>query len=370
MPKIRGVNLGGWLVLEPWIRPSLFAQWATTGSEPGYDGAPVDQWTYCATLGPDEALRRLTAHWDSWVTEADVAELAAAGLTHVRVPVPHWMLGNIAADEPYVHGEWPYLARLCGWARAAGLEVWLDLHTAPGSQNGYDNSGHAGYPIWDMGNNTARTVQIAGDIAAAVAAAGLDDVVTGFGLLNEPAKWLPKEKHAQVLGYYDDAAAAVRAVLPDAAIYISDIVDLYAQPVKFASFWRDADHGPGGATYLETHPYVVFNAETRRLTPRAYVRQMCELERAQLARCCFDDASGAPTALRRVVGEWTAATDQDPRELFPLVMRSLAPGGDGTAAMFPSSARRPRGAARDALVRDFSLAQVIHDDVSHTNLVS
>lgn len=24
--KIRGVNLGGWLVLEPWIKPTLFEQ--------------------------------------------------------------------------------------------------------------------------------------------------------------------------------------------------------------------------------------------------------------------------------------------------------------------------------------------------------
>ena len=29
--KIRGVNLGGWLVLEKWIKPSLFSEWDASG---------------------------------------------------------------------------------------------------------------------------------------------------------------------------------------------------------------------------------------------------------------------------------------------------------------------------------------------------
>jgi len=39
---IRGVSLGGWLVLEPWIMPSLFQQFTHLG------GLHVeDQWTFC-----------------------------------------------------------------------------------------------------------------------------------------------------------------------------------------------------------------------------------------------------------------------------------------------------------------------------------
>ncbi len=33
--KLRGVNLGGWLVLEKWITPSLFADLAATLTDQG-----------------------------------------------------------------------------------------------------------------------------------------------------------------------------------------------------------------------------------------------------------------------------------------------------------------------------------------------
>ena len=33
---------------------------------------------------------------------------------------------------------------MVGWCKEEGIQVWPDLHTAPGSQNGFDNSGHLG----------------------------------------------------------------------------------------------------------------------------------------------------------------------------------------------------------------------------------
>ncbi len=40
--KIRGVNLGGWLVLEPWITPSIFEE-VNVGKD---KGTIVDEWTF------------------------------------------------------------------------------------------------------------------------------------------------------------------------------------------------------------------------------------------------------------------------------------------------------------------------------------
>ena len=90
--KVRGVNLGGWLVLEvrpapsrppapsrcrpcarlqPWITPSLFDD----------TGNPdiVDEWTFGALQDRDAAERALRRHWDAWITEADFGAIAAAG---------------------------------------------------------------------------------------------------------------------------------------------------------------------------------------------------------------------------------------------------------------------------------------------------
>ena len=58
----RGVNLGGFLVLESWITPSLFAN----NSVP--DG--VGEWQFCQQLGPTLAAQVMNQHWDTWVTQA------------------------------------------------------------------------------------------------------------------------------------------------------------------------------------------------------------------------------------------------------------------------------------------------------------
>ena len=63
---IKGVNLGGWLVLEPWMN------WELVGNT----GAP-DQWTFDQT---DNAESALQSHWGSWFGEADMAKIASWGL--------------------------------------------------------------------------------------------------------------------------------------------------------------------------------------------------------------------------------------------------------------------------------------------------
>ena len=76
--QIRGTNLGGWMVLEPWITPSLFYQFL--GGGPGTTA--FDTYTFCEVLGAEEANRQLRAHWDTWVTEEIIADLANSG--HVQ----------------------------------------------------------------------------------------------------------------------------------------------------------------------------------------------------------------------------------------------------------------------------------------------
>ena len=118
--KVRGVNLGGWFVLEPWITPSLFQEWA--------DGNSVkDEYTLSQTLGYDETFARLSAHWNTWFTQDDFNNIAKAGLNHVRIPIGYWALAPLNGD-PYVQGQLDVLDKAIGWASAAGLKVMLDLH--------------------------------------------------------------------------------------------------------------------------------------------------------------------------------------------------------------------------------------------------
>lgn len=135
--KLRGVNLGGWLVLEKWMTPSLFEGLNAT-----------DETTYCVELGA-EATPRLQQHWNTFITRDDFAWIAATGINAVRIPLGHWIFGADypyhrtygAVTHPFVIGGIDILDRAFNWAEELGLRIVLDLHAAPGCQNGFDNGG-------------------------------------------------------------------------------------------------------------------------------------------------------------------------------------------------------------------------------------
>lgn len=136
--RIFGVNLGGWLVLEPFITPAYFEK---------YKGA-VDEWTLSELIAADPNSGGLQAflenHYDTFITEADFANIAGAGLGWVRIPIPFWAIETRGA-EPFLEGiAWKYFLKACQWARKYGIRINLDLHVMPGSQNGFNHSGRLG----------------------------------------------------------------------------------------------------------------------------------------------------------------------------------------------------------------------------------
>ena len=135
--KLRGVNLGSWLVIEKWMVPSLFEGLNAT-----------DETSFCVELGA-RAEPVLKQHWNSFISRDDFAWIANTGINAVRIPVGHWIFGP---DYPYhsTYGEYTHpfvvggidiLDRAFDWAEEFGLLVVLDLHAAPGCQNGFDNGG-------------------------------------------------------------------------------------------------------------------------------------------------------------------------------------------------------------------------------------
>ncbi|KAJ7475829.1 glycoside hydrolase family 5 protein [Mycena latifolia] len=204
---IRGVNLGGWFVLEPWITPSIFEN---TGNN-----AIVDEYTFGSLQDPDTALSVLQNHWETWITEDDFIAIAAAGLNHVRIPYGYWSVPLTSADTngststaPYTTGAWPYLLKALNWAKQHNVHVILDLHGAPGSQNGFDNSGQrTSTPVWaNNPANVSRTVDTLAFVAENVG--GLVDIIE---LLNEPAAFSSSEFASTLRQFWQDGYGAVRS---------------------------------------------------------------------------------------------------------------------------------------------------------------
>lgn len=64
---------------------------------------------------------------DNFVAERDLELIKQSG-----VSLSHWILGYVFPEEPYVDRGCPYFVRMAKWAEEIGLEVWPDVHTAPG----------------------------------------------------------------------------------------------------------------------------------------------------------------------------------------------------------------------------------------------
>ncbi|ABN67731.2 Glucan 1,3-beta-glucosidase precursor (Exo-1,3-beta-glucanase) [Scheffersomyces stipitis CBS 6054] len=179
---IRGVNLGGWFVLEPYITPSLFEQWENWGDD---SQVPVDEYHYTQKLGKLVAGQRLDTHWKTWYTEQDFSDIAAAGLNFVRIPIGYWAF-QLLDNDPYVQGQVEYLDQALGWANKYGLKVWIDLHGAPGSQNGFDNSGLRDTVQYQQPNNVQVTLNVLEQIFEKYGNGEYSNYVIGIELLNEP----------------------------------------------------------------------------------------------------------------------------------------------------------------------------------------
>ncbi|KAJ7843740.1 glycoside hydrolase family 5 protein [Mycena olivaceomarginata] len=134
---VYGVNLGGWFVLEPFIAPALFQAYP----------AASDEWSLSTLMRADGTLEaKMEAHYDTFITEQDIAQIAGAGLNwHLVRHRPSKRDGTVES-EPFLEGVCGrYIVRLFGWAKKSTASgVNLDLHTVPGSQNGYNHSGKGG----------------------------------------------------------------------------------------------------------------------------------------------------------------------------------------------------------------------------------
>lgn len=141
--------------------------------------------------------------------------MKAAGLNAIRIPVGYWAV-DLGNDEPYVAGQYPYLIRAVQWAREIGLQVMIDLHGAPGSQNGQDNSGLIG-PVLFASNssNTDRSLDVLRNLTEEFSQRVYGGAVTAIELLNEPRLDNEDFTMSRLKDFYADGAEVVTRAEPN-----------------------------------------------------------------------------------------------------------------------------------------------------------
>lgn len=265
---MKGVNLGGWLVAERWMTPSLFV-----------DAEASDEYTLSQT---PEGRRRLKAHHREFITEEDFRWLASHGVAAVRIPVGYWVFGDA---QPYVGalGRLDWAFRM---AKKYQLRVLLCLHGAPGSQNGHDHSGRIGTAEWH--EDPAHQEQTIAVLERLAQRYGAHPALWGLELLNEPAV---RRRQAVLRRFYRQAYERLDGILPpDVRIVFSDAF----RPRFLAGALRSSSSRP---VAMDIHWYHFGSSLRRWLSPLWFERLVVAPRRGLIRR------------LQRyhevVIGEWS-----------------------------------------------------------------
>jgi len=158
-----------------------------------------------------------------------------------------------------VQGALGYVDKAVSWARQVGLKVMIDLHGAPGGQNGFDNSGERGVKNWGTGNTIAETLATLQALTTRYAADA--DVVTIIELINEPEASDDVVKSFYTSGYDD-----LNAITDNITVAICD---------KFygSQWWNNFN--PGNNLMIDMHVYDIFVAGQVAQSPQEFFSIAC-----------------------------------------------------------------------------------------------
>ena len=276
MQQMRGVNLGGWLVCERWMSPSIFRE---TSAQ--------DEYSLCSELGKDEAQQRLQAHRETFITEEHVKQLAELGLKLLRVPVGYWLFD---APQPYVGGGREYIDRLFVWAKRYDLYIILDFHAAPGSQNGWDHSGKAGKIEWHQADNIAHSLSFIKKLAETY---GQEPSLIGIEVLNEPHWQIPLDTLAS---YYQQAHGIIRdSCHSDVKVICADGFRALDMAKRLSTLRREG-------VMLDIHLYQLFTDQDRALNLDGHMKKASQEWKVLLTKL--------NRYLPVIIGEWSAAMSE------------------------------------------------------------
>lgn len=166
---IHGVNLSGWLMLEPWITPSLFASTGALTPE-----------QLAVELGPKAYANLEYDHRVTFITEADFEQIAARGFNAVRLPIP-WRIFQDAAYGVHIDKTtMDFVEDAFEWAQRHNLLILLDVVVDPETEsrskeqeNYVDTASRLRTPL----------VEVMGELAERF---GNREAILGIEPLNEP----------------------------------------------------------------------------------------------------------------------------------------------------------------------------------------
>mmetsp|Transcript_97352 Transcript_97352/g.172364 ORF Transcript_97352/g.172364 Transcript_97352/m.172364 type:complete len:565 (+) Transcript_97352:54-1748(+) len=287
----RGVNLGGWLLLEPGPSHPLFSEHLLQETQ---EEARCE-WDFMKnlqkTIGKKRAAEVIRNHRETHTTKSDFERIRECGLNAVRLPIGYWCVLGPSESEPYDGPALEYVDRAVEWADACGLQIVLDLHGCPGGESGEAPCGRRQRPHgtwhwrhWRMG----QTLQA---IDALVQRYQKHRCVTGVAVCNEPSNSVPLSRLCR---YYDKAVHRIRAGGMSAS-RVTVLLPLFQRDEEeVTSFFHKLTKGRHRNICFDVHCYHCFEDEFQGKTLAGHMRAI-EANAAMLRKYPM------------VVGEWSLA---------------------------------------------------------------
>ena len=291
--RLHGVNLSGWLIVEPWVTPSLFAATgATTEDE------------LLKVLGEAAYQEKVRKHYDTFVFEDDFQRMAAAGFNAVRVPVPWHVFepedgatGEVTRYVPCVE----YLDRAFTWAEDAGVKVLLDLATVPGGQ-GDSNNASLSAPSTAEWHSSTRGRQTALTVLDGLSKRyGEHPALFGIELLDSPLMRVRKGLTVTdgipahyLRNFYRDAYGVVREHMPEEKAVV---FSASGHPGMWKHFMRQDQYRN---VWIDVHLYHYRGSTAQDISTPQGLKQALARNRSVLR-------AAAATKFNVLVGEWSAA---------------------------------------------------------------
>ena len=210
---IKGVNLGGWLLMEGYLLGGINV------------AESVFKEKFKKIYGGIELKQFGRLFRDNFITEFDFRVISLMGANSVRVPFNYRLIEN----KPYSYSRegLDILRKTFSWARKYNLGVILDLHAACGAQNHdwhADSKGKA--LLWENKEYQKRTIALWEVLADKFKN---EKSLIGYDVLNEPVLG---DKSTDVLKkFYKVVIKHIEAIDKNHLIFLEG--DIWAQRIDF-----------------------------------------------------------------------------------------------------------------------------------------
>ncbi len=229
---LRGINLGGAFEIEPWMSamnlstpPSGFPQIQDE----------VTLWSVLSQRFGSSQMQQLQQTWrTSWLTPADIAQVASMGGNVVRIPFFYQLVQDDSNPGQLIPGGVALLDALVAACAKYGVYAILDLHGAPGGQSSNFTTGQAGVDqLFSSSADQQQTIELWSLLAAHYQN---HPEVAGFDLINEPTGATVPE----LIDLHNRIYQAIRAVDPKHIIIMEDgYLGASAFPVPSQMGWTN-----------------------------------------------------------------------------------------------------------------------------------